>query len=144
MQINKDNIIKTVKEMGETVKDRLSSLKQSKNSLNSSGLKLNLIEYEKILAILIELPGVAKEDISLSIKGDKITIETKQSVLDSLCSNLPDKLGNYYIKEIKPIPNPAIIELPSKVKDDDISTKFDSGLLLIILPKAEKKEISIS
>ncbi|MEM0314403.1 MAG: archaeal heat shock protein Hsp20 [Candidatus Bathyarchaeia archaeon] len=77
---------------------------------------VDIVETDKEIHIVAELPGVEKEDIKLHGTEDTLTIsvETPQ---------------RKYYKEIK---------LPAKVKIKEAKTQYKNGVLEVIMPKMEE------
>lgn len=77
---------------------------------------VDIVETDKEVHIVAELPGVEKEDIKLHGTEDTLTIsvETPQ---------------RKYYKEIK---------LPAKVRVKDTRTQYKNGVLEVIMPKIEE------
>ncbi|MCS7096780.1 MAG: Hsp20/alpha crystallin family protein [Candidatus Bathyarchaeota archaeon] len=77
---------------------------------------VDIVETDKEVHIVAELPGVEKEDIKLHGTEDTLTIsvETPQ---------------RKYYKEIK---------LPAKVRVKDTRTQYKNGVLEVIMPKMEE------
>ena len=78
----------------------------------------DVIDSDKEVSVIVELPGVEKEDIKLSGTNTKLTIsvETPQQK---------------YFKEV---------DLPTKVNSKKAKTKYKNGVLDITLPKMKHKE----
>lgn len=105
-----------------------------------SYLALDVIENAKDIVVVAELPGVKKEDVKISLEDGTLSItgERKQSAL-------PEK--SRQIRAEMPVGTfRRTIELPSRVKDGDVTAELSNGLLRIVLPKAEDaipRQISI-
>lgn len=80
------------------------------------------------------MPGVSKEDISISIKGDTLEIkaEKKEEKKEEDAGFLRKErtYKNYY----------RSLTLPEPINTEKINATFDNGVLNIEIPKAEKKE----
>ena len=70
------------------------------------------------IRVIIELPGVKKEDIKLSGTDDKLTISV-------------DTPQRKYFKEV---------ELPAKVDSKKATSKYKNGVLDIIVPKKKEEK----
>ncbi|MBI4187918.1 MAG: Hsp20/alpha crystallin family protein [Chloroflexi bacterium] len=92
----------------------------------------DMYEWKDELVMKVELPGIAKEDIDISLEGDCLTIkaEKKQESLaeDATYYGCERYYGKYY----------RTVTLPYHVDYDKISTTYENGLLEIRLPKAEE------
>ena len=78
----------------------------------------DVIPGENEIRIIVEMPGVEKEDIKLSGKADKLTISV-------------DAHERNYYKEI---------ELPSKVDIKKATSKYKNGVLDITVPKKKEEQ----
>ncbi len=101
---------------------------------------LDLVELEKESIVLVELPGVAKEDVKISLEEDLLTIKGERKA-----SGLPD--GARWIRSERSSGEFfRTIQLPHPVKADAVSAEMVNGVLRITLPKAEEarpREIGI-
>lgn len=78
----------------------------------------DVIPRENEVGVIIELPGVEKEDIKLSGTEDKLTISV-------------DTPERKYFKEV---------ELPAKVETKKATSKYKNGVLDITIPKKKKEK----
>ena len=78
-----------------------------------------------------ELPGVAKDDLHVSVKDNLLTLsgEKRQEKVDNTQNYLrvERRYGNFQRK----------FALPPEVKTDDIKAEFSDGVLTLSIPKAE-------
>lgn len=95
-------------------------------------MKTNIEENDKEYILESEIPGVKKEDISLSVKDDYLTIkvETKNSK--------ENKNKNYLIKERGDVLMTRSFYL-ANVDQDNIKAKYENGILTVTLGKVEIK-----
>ena len=78
----------------------------------------DVIDGDGEVRVIVELPGVEKEDIKLSGTDDKLTISV----------DAPDRK---YFKEV---------ELPAKVETEKATSKYKNGVLDITVPKKKAKK----
>jgi len=78
----------------------------------------DIIETDEKIRVIVELPGVEKEQIKLSGTEDKLTISV----------NVPDR--NYF-KEV---------ELPAKVDTEKATSEYKNGVLDVTVPKIKEKK----
>jgi len=101
---------------------------------------VDFIERQNESVALIEVPGVAKEDIKISLEEDLLTVKGERK-----SSELPDdarwirneRSGGEFFRTI---------QLPHPVKVDGVAAELVNGILRITLPKAEEarpREIGI-
>ncbi len=93
---------------------------------------LDMYEEKDELIMRVELPGIRKEDIDVSLESGCLTIkaEKKQEEVseDAICYSCERCFGTYS----------RSLSLPFPVDGDKISSTFENGLLEIRLPKAEE------
>jgi len=79
---------------------------------------IDVIERDKEITVVAELPGIEKEDISLNVSEDTLGVDV-------------DTVARKYHKEL---------ELPCKVKSDITRATYKNGVLEVKLERAEKKK----
>ncbi|CAB3288156.1 Small heat shock protein HSP16.5 [Methanocaldococcus lauensis] len=121
-----------------------STVVQSSFGIQISGkgfMPISIIEGDDHIKVIAWLPGVNKEDIVLNAVGDTLEIRAKRSPLmiteseRIIYSEIPEDEEVY-----------RTIKLPAHVKEENASAKFENGVLVVTLPKAEtsiKKGINI-
>lgn len=101
---------------------------------------IDLVERQNESTVVVELPGVAKEDVKISLEEGLLTIKG-----DRKTSGLSD--GARWIRSERSSGEfLRTIQLPHPVKADAVSAEMVNGLLRITLPKAEEarpREIGI-
>lgn len=90
---------------------------------------LNLYERPQEYLLLVQLPGVEKDQLDLTIADGRLTLKgerTRPSDVDE----------SQYRRSERPIGSwERTIALPERVKEDAISADFREGLLQLTLPK---------
>lgn len=98
-------------------------------------------EDENALQITMELPGVDPEDVRLSLENNVLTIRgEKKQQFDENNERVHRFERIYGVFE-------RTFVLPSTVDPDKIDARFDNGLLIVRIPKAERarpREIRVS
>ena len=87
----------------------------------------------------IEMPGVKKDGLEISVEDNELTIIGRRS--------LPVVEGTLIHRESRPENFRRVFELDPSIDSDKISAKIDHGLVTLILPKAEHvkpRKIAIS
>jgi len=79
---------------------------------------VDVINCDKEIMVVVELPGVNKEDIEAEVSGDTVTVRV-------------DTEKKRYYKEIK---------IPEAVKEDAIDASYNNGVLEIKLKKIKPKK----
>lgn len=96
------------------------------------GLPVDVIESKDKVVVKASVPGLKPEDIDVSITGDTLYIrgETK--------SEEKTEQGNYIRQERRYGKFERSLQLPSLVVADKADAKFENGVLILMLPKAEE------
>lgn len=113
--------------------------------IGSFSPRVDILENEKMLVFQAELPGIAKEDVKVTINQDKVLVikgdkkhdEIPEEAIESKCFLKCERNYGTFSRSFM---------LPDNVKDDSIKAKFENGVLEIILEKAEPekpKEVSV-
>jgi len=102
--------------------------------------KIDVIERDKDILVKAELPGIAKDDIDVSIADRRLVIKG--------CSSTEEKeeKGDYLKKEISTSQVYRSIYLPAEVDEDQVKTSFKDGLLQLTIPKhknSQRKKIPV-
>lgn len=98
---------------------------------HSNQMKVDIKENEKEFIVAAELPGIRKEEIKLEVTDDRLTIAVeKKEIID-------DEQENYIRKERKDTAVSRSFYIDN-VEHDDVTAKFEDGILTIILPKKEQ------
>jgi len=77
----------------------------------------------------IEMPGVEKDGLEISVENNELTIMRRRS--------LPAVEGTLIHRESRPENLRRVFELDPSIDADKISAKIDQGLVTLTLPKAE-------
>ncbi len=89
--------------------------------------------------VIVEVPGMTKEEIKISLAGDTLTVcgdKKREDVRDVTYHRLERSFGRFR----------RTISLPAEVSAGTVKAVYVDGLLTISLPKVEKKkptEVSI-
>ena len=102
--------------------------------------RLDVLERDDHVVVKVEVPGVKKEDIHITISGNRMTIkgETKHEE--------KEEKGDYYRCEISRGEFSRTVTLPAEVDNTKTKAEMKDGMLEITLPKLEqtkKAEIKI-
>jgi|LAHS01.1.fsa_nt_gb HSP20 family protein len=102
----------------------------------SLDMKTDIKEEGNAYAMSIELPGVAKKDIAVSLNDGYLTVTAK--VEDQ--TNEKDKKGNYIHRE-RFSGTASRSFYVGNIAEKDIKAAFDNGVLTLTFPKEVTKEI---
>jgi HSP20 family protein len=94
--------------------------------------KVDIIDRDTEIVVKAELPGVAKDDIDLSITDNTVTIKASTSHEEK------EETGNYYRCEISRGSFSRTVALPGDVDADKAKASFSDGILELTMPKMEK------
>jgi HSP20 family protein len=107
-------------------------LTEDGNQVVTSEPAINVSENENESVIVVELPGVKKEDIKISIENGWLTMSGERKSFEA------PKITRVLHREIESKPFARSIKLPHHVDAEKISAELANGLLKISLPKAEE------
>lgn len=108
---------------------------------SASQIKIDVNEKDDTFYVNAEIPGVAKEDIDLSITGDIISISAEIEQKDER------KEGNRILRSERYFGSVSrSFQLPDRVKVDAAEASYENGILKLVLPKetgSERKKLEI-
>ncbi|NOR25695.1 MAG: Hsp20 family protein [Desulforhopalus sp.] len=149
VRYNPNNRLRSGTNMGSRIFDDLFS--DFFSPLNMTGkpagmqeglaLKVDIYERDKTIVINAELPGVAKEDISVDIKGKLVTLggerKNDEEINEENCYRRERRYGKFE----------RTFNLPFEVNGDSVKATYDNGILKLEIPKPEEqvaKKITIN
>jgi len=104
-------------------------------------LKVDIYEKDNTIVINAELPGVAKEDISVDIKGKLVTLggerKSDEEINEENCYRRERRYGKFE----------RTFNLPFEVNGDSVKATYDNGILKLEIAKPEAqvaKKITIN
>jgi len=91
----------------------------------------DIFETEQALTVVLEMPGVAKDKVEIGVENDVLTISgqidfSNYEGLQPLYTEY--NIGNYS----------RGFQLSSKIEQDGITAELKDGVMILVLPKAEK------
>ena len=96
----------------------------------SAGIRADIRETDKEYVIDAEIPGAKKEDIKLDIRNDVLTISVEHN------EEVNEERDNYIRKERR-FGSFSRSFYVDNIKNEDVSAKYDNGILTVTLPKNE-------
>lgn len=98
---------------------------------------IDVYEIEKGIIIVAELPGVKKENLSISLDNDYLIIEGKryEPVYQFVKCHHRESLYGSFRRSIR---------LPRKIDEDNIKAELREGLLLIYMPLKEERAAKVT
>ena len=98
----------------------------------------NLYEKDGKYHLTAELPGIKKDDISITIDANVLTVTGKKE------SEKEEKGKNYYVKESRYGSFSRSFRLPEQVDETKVDAKLQDGVLTVSIPvKADAKSRKI-
>jgi HSP20 family protein len=99
----------------------------------------DIFETDQALKVVVEMPGVAKENVDVGVENDVLTITgrielSKYEGLQPVYTEY--NIGNYS----------RSFQISSKIDQDGIKAELNEGVMTVVLPKSEKakaRKISI-
>ena len=102
---------------------------------------LDVVEEKDNFLVKADLPGVSKEDVSVSIQDNYLTLKGERK------HEVEQKESNFYHQERVYGQFVRTVELPARVEASKVTANFKDGVLQVTLPKSEEakpKEIKVS
>jgi HSP20 family protein len=100
--------------------------------MNAWGPTLDLYENKDNLTVKVELPGMKKEDIEISLQDDTLTVSGERKHEETLKDAETHRLERFYGRFQRSV----AINVP--VQADKIKATYADGVLTVVLPKAEQ------
>ncbi|MBE0414003.1 Hsp20/alpha crystallin family protein [Yoonia sp.] len=128
-------LLDTVQEEIERLIDRLRfnpALHDVSLRLGASGQlvpAIDMTENESAVAIIAEMPGVARDDISITLEGDHLVLEGHKR------DDRSDDQALYHLAERRHGPFRRVIPLGFIPGDDPVDAVFENGVLCLTVPK---------
>ena len=93
--------------------------------------KVDILDKKDALLVRVEMPGIKKEDLEITIAGDRLTFEAKREF------EKEDKDDNFFRHEMAYGRMFRTIQLPVEVLGDKVKAELKEGILELYLPKVE-------
>jgi HSP20 family protein len=92
--------------------------------------KMDVIDRDKEILIKVELPGIDKKDLDISVTNNRLVIKA------TTCHEEKEESGDYLKQEISKNEIYRSVSLPADVDDDiKVKTSFKNGVLELTIPK---------
>ncbi|MBC3869105.1 Hsp20/alpha crystallin family protein [Undibacterium oligocarboniphilum] len=95
-----------------------------------SQIKIDVKETDAAYTVNAEIPGVAKDDIHVSLDGNVVTLRAEVRQHDSSETEHKVLRSERYFGEIS-----RSFQLPLDIEANDAGAKYDNGILTLTLPK---------
>jgi HSP20 family protein len=96
--------------------------------------RVDVIDREAEILVRAEVPGVDKNDLTVELAGDLLTIKGEHKTEET------KEEGAYYRSEIARGAFTRMIRLPAEVAMEETKADFKDGVLEIHLPKTQQTE----
>jgi len=103
--------------------------------------RLDLVDRDKELIVRAELPGVEKDDVKVTISGDRLLIEAEREFEEE------DEREDFYRHELGYGRLMRTVALPVEVDPENIHAELKEGILKVTLPKirvAERHTVKVA
>ena len=102
---------------------------------------LDVLEEKDGFLVKIDLPGLSKDDVSVTIQDNFLTVKGERK------HDVETKEANFYHRERVHGTFARTLELPTRVDAGKVAANFRDGVLHVTLPKSEEakpKETKVS
>jgi HSP20 family protein len=94
--------------------------------------KMDIVDRDDDVLVRVDLPGVKKEDVDVSLTDDTVTVKGSTS------EEKKEEKGDYYRCETMQGSFSRTMSLPSEVDGSKAKSTFKDGVLEVVVPKLEK------
>jgi len=136
------NTMNPFERIAKSIEDAVGSVERNEKNPLCCLPKVDIYEADKKYNVVLELPGLNKEDVTISINEENVLIvkgeKKSESDLDQRTFHRYERAFGTFERKFT---------LPENVDRDDIKAKFDNGLLNIEIAQKEPEkpqEINIS
>ncbi|MEM3400020.1 MAG: Hsp20/alpha crystallin family protein [Candidatus Micrarchaeia archaeon] len=95
---------------------------------------LDLADTGDAIVAKIEMPGVRKEDIHVSVQGDRLEVKAERK------EEREESKGGHYYKERSYAGFYRLIPLPAEIDQRNVKAKYSDGVLEITMKKAKQEK----
>ena len=95
---------------------------------------VNLFEKDGNFHITAEIPGIKKEDISITISNGVVTLSGKKE------TDKEEKTEGYYLKETRSGSFSRSFKLPGEIDETKVDASYNDGVLTVVLPRREESK----
>jgi HSP20 family protein len=110
--------------------DRFFGTPANVESANLRSPALDVAENERAYTVKLEVPGVAKEDVKVSVEGRQVTVQAQSQRVEE------KKEGERLVYRERAVSSYArTLTLPVEVDQAEAGAKLEHGILVLTLPK---------
>ncbi len=123
--------------MNEIFNDLPASYGKALKTSTHESVKVNILENKNSYQIQVLVPGFEKNDFSVKVDGNLLTIESlkKETTVDE---NVKQIRSEFNIKSFK-----RSFTVDEKIDSSNISASYANGILNVILPKKEIATVAV-
>lgn len=129
-----DSIAKIIKDL-DTVTSRAFIPTATSTGISYSSMLMDVKETDKNYEILIEMPGVKKEDIQLTQKHETLTISAEKKGMEKEEGDTFRRQERFFGSISR------TMTLPDDADKDHIAAKYENGVLQLTIPRTKPLEI---
>ncbi len=122
------------KKMGEFLNQGMDDLQKKGYVEPQSTVRSDVVEKDGAFYLLLDLPGMRKDLINIEVKGPEISISGDRKVEDEF------KTSNLIKVERRYGSFQRIFSIPEEFIADQISAKYENGVLQVRIPKKNTAE----
>jgi HSP20 family protein len=93
--------------------------------------RIDIVDKEEALIVRAEMPGIKKEDLEITLAGDRLTLEARREFKEE------EKKDEFYRHEMAYGRLFRAVRLPAEVVAKDAKAELKDGMLELTLPKVE-------
>ncbi len=93
--------------------------------------KIDIMDKKDALVVRAEMPGVKKEDLEVTIAGDRMTLEAKRNFEEK------EEKEEFFRSEMAYGRLFRVVHLPVEVMGDEAKAELKDGVVEVWLPKVE-------
>ena len=98
----------------------------------TGALAVDMYETDDSVVVKSAIPGIAAQDLDISITGDTLTIKGETKAEKEI------KEENYICRERRYGAFSRSLAIPVQIEADEAEAAFENGILTLTLPKAEE------
>jgi HSP20 family protein len=142
LQVRRDPLNTLVDEFFSDFFNRTAAAPRARNGepVPATRAAIDVVDKNDRYEVLVDLPGVKKEDIQVTVEGARVAIAAKAQALETAQDE------RVLHSERRAVRYARTFELPAEVTEDNSAATFDNGVLKLVLPKraaAASKRITI-
>ncbi len=120
--------------LGDMIPEGVDPTQLWQRATGETGLAVDMYETETEVVVRAELPGVARDSIEVNAEKSTIGIRA-EAKREEECEQ-----AGYYRRELRYGTFSRTLPTPTDIKPDEVSAKFEDGMLTIRAPKAEEEQ----